>query len=267
MPFSYKIIQGAFVRQNNVLSLTIRHGFPEQSESLKEAGNSERGSGREEAEEREIARARAVAEEIIQKARATAEKITEEAREQARLQAQELAQEAREEGYQDGYQSALAEAGQKARAIREEAVKVLEQARGIWRDSLDSMEEEIVLLAREIAEKILATQLTLNPEMILAIARESLELARNREQVVLYVNPCQIDLACEYRQELQQVLLPEAALHIIADADVEPGGCRVETEDSKIDATLPARWQAVLKALPPREKQKERVNCCEYSCR
>jgi len=261
MPYSYKIIRGASVRQSNILSLAIRHGFPEQSESLKEAGDDEQSGWREETEKREMARAGTVAEEIIQKARATAEKITEEAREQARLQAQVMAQEAREEGfqagYQDGYQSALAEAGQKARAIREEAVKVLKQVRQIWRNTLDSMEEEIVLLAREIAEKILTTQLTLNPEMVPAIVRESLRSARNKEQVVLYVNPGQIDLAFEHRQELQQVLLPEAALHIIADADVEPGGCRVETEDSKIDATLPARWQAVLKALPPREAKGE----------
>jgi flagellar biosynthesis/type III secretory pathway protein FliH len=85
--------------------------------------------------------------------------------------------------------------------------------------------------------------------VVLAIVGEALELARNKEQVVLYVNPAEVDLVQQNREELLQSLSPAATLHIIGDAGIERGGCRVETEDRKIEATLKERWEAVCEAL------------------
>lgn len=263
MPSLYRIIRGANVRQNDILPLALRNGFPEQSKLSAE--NKEKGHDNRplEVEEEKEIHTRQAAEKIIREAHQTAERIMKETKEKAVLQLEKEAQKAREEGfqkgYQDGYKAALEEAEKEAGTIRHEAKQVLVQAKDIWRSSLDSMEDEIVLLAREIAEKILSVQLTLDPEIMLAIVRESLKLARNKDQVIIYVNPDQVSLVQEHRQELLQALPPEAVLHIIADADIEPGGCRVESKDSKIDATLASRWKAIIDVLPRAGKDKGKI--------
>lgn len=253
MPFLFRIIRGVEIGGDNVLPLDLRRDFALRPG--KGAGGNGGGKTEEEAAEAEeaLALARSRAEEIIARARAEAEKLMREAHEQALRVSEELARQAEAEGFRKGYekgrQEGLAQAEAEGQSIRREAGAVLRQAGEIWKKTVENMENEIVSLAREIAEKILAAQLTLDPAVVLAIVREALELARNREHVVLYVNPAEVDLVEQNREELLPVLSPQAALHIIGDAGVERGGCRVETEDRTIEATLKERWRAIQEAL------------------
>jgi len=250
MPSLFRIIRGVEIGRDSILPLVIRRDFPAPPE--KDAGGNGAGETAG-ADEEMLARYRAGAAEIIARAQDNAEKIIREAHEQALAAAENLARRAEEEGYHKGYargyQEGLDRAAADGRAIREEARDVLRQAREIWQKTLEAMESEIVSLAREIAEKILAAQLTLDPPVVMAIVREALELVRNKEQVVLYVNPEEVELVRQNNEELLQVLSPEATLHIIGDAGIERGGCRVETEDRKIEATLKERWRAIQEAL------------------
>ena len=213
------------------------------------------GNGRAQPGPLEEAGARA--EEILAAARREAAAILEKAREEAGRLAGEAAARGREEGlaagreegYREGYRKALEEAAAEAGALREEARQVLRQAEEIRRATLAGLEGEVVALAREMAEKIVAAQLTLDPAVVLNIVHEALETARAREQAVLYVNPEQMAMVEERRQELEPALPPGTVLQIIGDPAVEPGGCRVETADGRVDASLKARWQALQEAL------------------
>lgn len=255
MPSSFKIVRCREVEQKSVLPLFLRHDFlrlAPDGEKDNGTGNGGGEGAREISEE--FIRARQRAEEIVVHAQAEAERIVREAREQALADARELARRAEEEGYQkgfaEGYREGLEKAAHEGEAIRQEAGQVLQQARDLWQKTLASMESEIVSLAREIAEKILATQLTLDPQVVLAIAREALELARNKQQVILYVNPEDISLFRQNQEEFLRILFPAATLHILGDAGIARGECRVETEDGKIEATLKERWQAIAGVLP-----------------
>lgn len=254
MPSSFKIVRCGEVEQKSILPLLLRHDFLQ----LASAGEKENGSGNGDGEvaqaiSEELVRARQKAEEIVTRAQAETERIVREAREQALADARELTRRAEEEGYQkgfaEGYREGLEKAAREGEALRREASQVLQQAKEVWQKTLDGLESEIVSLAREIAEKILATQLTLEPQVVLAIAREALELARNKQQIILYINPEDVSLFQKNREELLRVLSPETTFHILGDAGVERGGCRIETEDGKIEATLRERWQAITGVL------------------
>ncbi len=254
MPSSFRIIRGVPAGREDILPLAARRDFLRLNEGGDGYGDNNDGAGEAKgAAGEKFARARIKAEEIVARAQAEAERIIREAHAQALAAARDLAGQAEAEGYEKGYQRGYQEGLEKAvhdgQAIREEARQVLNQAREIWQRTIENMEQEIVSLAREIAEKVLAAQLTIDPQVVLAIVKEALLLARNRQQVVLYVNPEEITLVQQNKDELLQVLSPETALHIIGDAGVERGGCRVETEDGKIEATLAERWRAVCRAL------------------
>lgn len=169
---------------------------------------------------------------------------------QARLEAEEIKKQAFDEGWQQGYRDGIEQSRTEAGEIRDRARGVLREAEETRYRTLEKLESEVRGVAVVIAEKLVARQLDLDPETIVAVAREALEVVRERESVVLYAHPADVVHLQEAVQELRAQLLPEGAvLRIIGDAELETGGCLVETEQGLVDATREVRWREVLKAL------------------
>lgn len=164
---------------------------------------------------------------------------------QAKAEAEELKIQAQQQGYQSALQQAEAEASN----IRMQAQQVLQQAEEVRKETFAVMEQEIINLAVEIAEKFLATKLNLDPDVVVDTAKEALHLVKDREQITIYVNPEDIGPYIGRKPELAQMLSDRASLSIIADAKVNPGGCLIKTEQGIVDATADVRWQEILKAL------------------
>lgn len=229
-----KIIKGAAVEKNP---------FVLQIKSTLKKINTEEKAYLEEKLNAQIEEANRQAAETIEKARREAEKLLE----QAEQEAEELKAKAQQQGYQDGLQQAAGE----AEKIRRQAREVLQQAEEIRRQTLEQMEQEILNLAVEIAEKFVAAQLKLDPEMTVEVAKEAVQLVKDREQVIIYVNPGEVNIYMQKKEELKQALPEHTALNIIADPQVKPGGCLINTEQGMVDATADSRWQEIIKAVFP----------------
>jgi len=189
-----------------------------------------------------IRRARASAEKIIQQAQLSAERIKQSAY-------QEAFEQGKAAGYEAGYQDGMAKAKEEASTLRAQAFEVLAQAEEIRKQTLEAMEREIIDLAVEIAEKLLSAQLKLDPSVVLQVAKEALLLVANRLDIIIYVNPLEFEVVESKKNELLSILPARAQLRVIADQSVSPGGCRIETAHSQVDATLEARRAELLKAL------------------
>lgn len=169
--------------------------------------------------------------------------------EAARLEAEEIRTKAYEEGRRQGYQEGIAQAWIEAEQIRNRARSMVREVEEIRRRTLDELENDIRALAVAIAEKLVARQLELDPEYITAVAREVLEVVRERENIVLYAHPSHVVHLQDAYPKLKAALPENAALRIISDAGLEEGGCLVETEQGLVDASRDVRWQEILKAL------------------
>ncbi len=245
MPLSCKILKGpASTGGRRVLEL--RHRFiceakPEEAVRKEVDPAVIAGKILDEAE----ARAHEIICGALEAAREREERIIQEALKEAGR----IKEKAREEGFEAGKKEVLDAAGAEAASIRDQARSVLRQAEEIRRSTLKAVESEIVHLAIEIAEKVLAVKLDLHPQVVVDIARKAINMLHERDQVVLFVNPGEAHLYEERREDLVKLLSPKGELHIIADHDVGPGGCVAETEFGRVDATLDARWKALLKNL------------------
>ncbi|MTI80192.1 MAG: flagellar biosynthesis protein [Firmicutes bacterium] len=228
-----KIIKGAFV-ETNPLELQIRKKLRKLEENPITP---------EEKIKLQLEDAERQGAETIKKAQQQAEQLLE----QARTEGEKLKQEAQQQGYQQGVQQAENEAV----GIRRQAQSVLEQAEETRRQTLEAMEQEITSLAVEIAEKYISVQLQLNPDIITEVAKEAIQLVKDREQVTIYVNPEELQVYLGNKQQLQQALSDRATLNIISDSQVKPGGCMVTTEKGVVDATADSRWYEILKAVNP----------------
>lgn len=251
MPSSFKILRGARISAEGELPLHLRSDFLFAGNGdgglAEPAGDGREGPAGDGGGGPDLARERA--EEIIAKAGLEAQEILRRAREEAEAAVREAGEKGYREGYEKGYQKGLEEARKEGEDIRKQAREILEQAHEIRKKTIAGLEGEIVLLAREIAEKILAAQLTLDPQVVQAIVREAVLLARGKKQVIVYASPDDLPYLKQKEEEVKQLLSPEAELYILGDPAIERGGCRVETEDSQVEATLKERWQALWEAL------------------
>ena len=249
MSFSYKIIKNVNVQDGLLKTLPLRCYKAEETLQKKKNG----GNGASGARENLQAWAVAQADETISRAKATAEEIIRE----ARLESEQIEQQAYRDGFdrgvregnEQGYQEGMEKAERDATAIRAQAQEVLEQAEKSRRRTLEALEGEVIDLAREIAEKFLSAQLTLDPEAVLHVAGESLRLVADRLHVVLYVNPTELTLVENKKEQLQSLLPARAEFQVIADPSIRPGGCKVETEQGQVDASVEKRKEELLRVL------------------
>ncbi|MEG6520907.1 FliH/SctL family protein [Desulfotomaculum sp. 1211_IL3151] len=197
-----------------------------------------------------LATARKQAEEILDRAGQEAERLQRQTLAEAEKEAQQLKEQAKQTGWQEGITASEAEAAR----IRQQASDVLRQAKEIYEQTLERMEAEIVDLAVDMAERVVLTQLAVEPHTIMEIARECINFIKNKPLVNLYVNNADYHMVQEGKNELLQGLPGKVEMNILVDNDITPGGCRIETDQGTVDATLETRWQEVLKALYGKEE-------------
>lgn len=151
-------------------------------------------------------------------------------------------QQSREEGYAAGYQEGRTQAAQEAQQLR-----TLLDGLGSALGKLDqTVAEELLALALEISGRMLGEALKLRPELVLPVIQEAVRCLPQFSQTVrLVLHPGDAALVHSYIAEH-----PAASGWILVeDTHLERGGCRVETANGEVDATLQNRWQRVLATL------------------
>ena len=106
--------------------------------------------------------------------------------------------------------------------------------------------EGVLELACELARQVLREELSVDPSVMLPVIREAVELLGVEHQsAIVRMHPTDLDV-------LQTPLVGEFAglsLALRADANMEPGGCVVESAGMVVDATLQKRWQRAVATL------------------
>jgi flagellar assembly protein FliH len=149
---------------------------------------------------------------------------------------------AQEEGYQAGYAAGYADGEQKKQrltSLMDALDKELQQVdQQVAQDLLD--------LSLEIARQMLKQSLSVKPELLLSVVREAIgSLPHFNQHAHLIMHPDDAELVRDGMGEL----LTHMGWKIFEDAQMERGGCRVETSNSQIDATLATRWQRVVASI------------------
>jgi len=202
----------------------------------------------------------AEAEALIAQARATGKRLVAEAQEQAQRLRQEARQAGHEEGYRQGLtegrrqgheealQQARAEFAEKNRITLRTLQAVLEQFDRNKQRLLWQAEQDTVALAVALAEKVIKLTGMLRAEVAAENLKAALELIGRRSEVTIYLNSRDIE---HVRQMLQSeaVLEDFPSVHFRTRDDIEPGGCRLETGNGALDATLATQIRRLAEEL------------------
>ena len=151
-----------------------------------------------------------------------------------------------EEGLSKGYEEGLA----KGRAQAEKERTLLQQIAQQFGQEVAHANEliaaDVLALSFDVAKAMLKTALPAKPELILPIVKEAVSyLPTVQQPALLVLNP--VDAALVNGQ--MNTELAASGWRIVEDAQMERGGCRVETASNQIDATAETRWQRIAAAL------------------
>jgi flagellar assembly protein FliH len=110
-------------------------------------------------------------------------------------------------------------------------------------------ESGTISLAAAIAKRLIRRELSQQPEITLSLVREALELAAGSSQLRILLNPHDFEALGDQVRLLVEELSAHIETEVKADAEVTPGGCRVETRFGVIDQQFEAQLQRIEEEL------------------
>lgn len=168
-------------------------------------------------------------------------------------QLEALQQAAYEEGFAQGLRDGRAAGEQEVRAEAQRLAAALDRLAQPLERVDEQVEQELVALAIAIARQLIRRELSTSPGEIVPVVREALAaLPAASREVRVHLHPDDVALIHE--------ALPagdggERPWRVVEDGLISRGGCRVEAEHSRIDATLEKRLTSVVTAVLGGERE------------
>jgi flagellar assembly protein FliH len=154
----------------------------------------------------------------------------------------------RDQAYRDGLAAGRQEAQAALAAERAELKALIAGVNELMHDFEQTLAADVLSLGLELAKQIVRTALRVKPEIVQAVVREAISsLPGLSEQTVLLLNPG--DAALVRKGLEDDTSLATLPWKIVEDAQIERGGCRLETPTTEVDAALETRWRRVVASL------------------
>ena len=168
---------------------------------------------------------------------------------QAQREAGAIREKAQREGHQAGRQEVEQIVRQQLATALPALRKVIEDIQHAKQAWLTQWEANAVHVAAAIAERLIRRELTRQPEITLTLVREALELAAGSSQLRIHLNPDDYKEIGPRAELLVKELSSLTTAELLADPDITPGGCRVETRFGVIDQQFEAQLKRIEEEL------------------
>lgn len=187
--------------------------------------------------------------EVRRRAAEEAARIVEEARQSAshvRAEAEAQGRAAAEKSFDQQLRTRLDAQVATLMPALEQAVAAIRDSRHAWARRWEQAAIEVVC---QIAERVIRRELSQRPDITLDLVREALELATGHDRIQVSLHPADHAAIAGSVQQLVARLGIVAAVEVSADSELEPGGCRVETEFGSIDQQITSQLDRIQEEL------------------
>jgi len=146
------------------------------------------------------------------------------------------------EGYQQGIKTGQAEITQQVNTLKQIVAKLNTPLLDL--DEL--IENDLITLVTTVARQVIRRELKMDPEHVIGAVRSAMSvLPINDRKLKIYLHPLDIDLV----KKGLAVDDDGVSWQWIEDPLLARGGCRLETADTRIDASVEARLDSVITKL------------------
>lgn len=197
----------------------------------------------------------------LSEARAEAARIIEQAKQEVETLRKKTLEATRQQGKEEGLKDALKQIEQQARELTEkrfqdhmqatlpavaQVANALRAERDHWRVR---WEQTALQLGVAIAEKLVRASLKIHPEQATEMISAALEMAAGQPQLLVRFHPADLERLGDQAQELVRTLTACGEPQLIADPQLSPGECRIDTGHGEIDARLPVMLDRITEEL------------------
>ncbi|AGI23651.1 flagellar assembly protein H [Pseudomonas sp. ATCC 13867] len=157
-------------------------------------------------------------------------------------------------GEKDGFHAGQLKARQEADAALQLRLQSLETLMGQLFDPIaeqdQMLEQGMLSLVTHVVRQVVQRELATDSSQIRQVLREALKLLpMGAGNIRIQVNPQDFELVKALRDR------HEESWRIVEDDSLLPGGCRIETEHSRIDASIETRLTQAIKQLFEQQRE------------
>ncbi len=166
-----------------------------------------------------------------------------------RLEVSQECEKLKEQAQKEGFEEGFKKWAEHVAKLEEEIVKVRKD-----------MEKVVVPIALKAAKKILGRELELSETAIVDIVSNSLKSVAQHKKITIYVNRKDLNALEANRPRLKEIFESLEALSLRERADIQSGGCVIETEGGIINAQLDNQWRVLENAFITLMKHKSNIS-------
>lgn len=157
---------------------------------------------------------------------------------------------ARQAGYQDGYRDGLVALESFKQTFAQQMSGQFGVLLGSFESQLEALEQGIAAtvakVATQLARQVVRHELATRPELVAQVAQEAVHaVLMSARHIVVEVNPADHALV----QVSAADALAARGARLVAQPDIERGGCLIDTDAGTIDARIESRWNDAILAL------------------
>lgn len=158
-----------------------------------------------------------------------------------------IRKEAFDEGYAAGYDS-----GASAAHDETERLRILADSAGAVFETFEhTLAPALLDLTMAVARQVVRRELSTDSNVVLSVVRDAFaQLTGGETGKQLLLNPNDIQLVRAHLGE--ELTLGQWKL--VEDSRIDPGGCRISTQQSAVDGTVETRWKRVVATLGSRAR-------------
>lgn len=153
-----------------------------------------------------------------------------------------------EQGLENGYNQGILDAKSEASKIKNNAIKILEDAHESVLDYFKENHDQIIRLATDMAEAIVHSTIDESSENILMLVKPILQEFGKTENIIITCHPGNLDYLKLYKYKLEEIC-PDTIFTILSDANLEKDGCIVENENKIIDLQIKKQIKSILESI------------------
>lgn len=158
----------------------------------------------------------------------------------------QVRQEAYEEGFKTGYVDGMGRAEKQLDAERTQLLQLSASFQQALAMQDVNIAESVLNLALDLAKAMMKTKLQADPQAVIPVVLDAMHYLPQVKQ------PARIIVNHEDAKVLRSHIgeeLREQGWQLVEDAQIERGGCLVETAENQIDATNEMRWKRLVQGL------------------
>lgn len=142
------------------------------------------------------------------------------------------------EGEKRGFDAADKKFNAEVTKLKDQTAKYFQQFEASKKEMLNNLEHILLKFCMELTKKIVACELTTNPDIVIAAIKKALTMIADREKILIRVAPGDMETASGQKDFLSSVTERLENVQIEADSRITKGGCIVESNSGMVDARM-----------------------------